>query len=60
MDLIAHHLDQASLQDSDKLPTRHLIVLPGVAGTNIANALLGTFSSMCMYLAFYLVSYVPL
>jgi 3-keto steroid reductase len=58
MDLIAHHLDQASLQDSDKLPTRHLIVLPGVAGTNIANALLGTFSSMCMYLAFYLARFL--
>jgi 3-keto steroid reductase len=60
MDLIAHQLDQVSLQDSGRLPTRHLIVLPGVAGTNIANALLGTFSSMGMFLAFYLVSYSPL
>lgn len=60
MDLIAHRLDQASLQDSDTLPTRHLIVLPGVAGTNIASALLDTFSSMCMFFAFYLVSYAPL
>ncbi|KAG1902897.1 NAD(P)-binding protein [Suillus fuscotomentosus] len=54
MDLIAHRLDQASLQDSDTLPTRHLIVLPGVAGTNIASALLDTLSSMCMFFAFYL------
>ncbi|KAG1803395.1 NAD(P)-binding protein [Suillus subaureus] len=58
IDLIAHQLDQVSLQDSDKLPTRHLIVLPGVAGTNIANALLGTFSSMCMFLAFYLARFL--
>ncbi|KAG1863715.1 NAD(P)-binding protein [Suillus subluteus] len=58
MDLIAHQLDQASLQGSDKLPTRHLTVLPGVVGTNIANALLGTFSSMCMFLSFYLARFL--
>ncbi|KAG1847544.1 NAD(P)-binding protein [Suillus subalutaceus] len=58
IDLIAHQLDQASLQGSDKLPTRHLTVLPGVAGTNIANALLGTFSSMCMFLSFYLARFL--
>lgn len=60
MDLIAYQLDQNSLQDSGRLPTRHLIVLPGVAGTNIASVLLGTFTSTCMFLAFYLVSYAPL
>ncbi|KAG2148026.1 NAD(P)-binding protein [Suillus clintonianus] len=58
MDLIAHNLDQASLQDSDGLPTRHLTVLPGVAGTNIASALLGTFSSICMFLSFYLARFL--
>ncbi|KAG1739846.1 NAD(P)-binding protein [Suillus paluster] len=58
MDLIAHQLDQVSLQTSNELPTRHLIVLPGVAGTNIASALLGTFSSMCMFLSFYLARFL--
>ena len=58
MDLIAHLLDQASFQEeSDGLPVRHLTVLPGVAGTNIANVLLGTLSSIGMLLAFYIVSY---
>ncbi|KAG2159067.1 NAD(P)-binding protein [Suillus bovinus] len=50
MDLIAHQLDQASLEDSDKLPTRHLIVLPC--------ALLGTFSTMCMFFSFYLARFL--
>lgn len=58
MDLIAYQLDQASLQDSGRLPTRHLIVLPGVAGTNIANVLLGAFTSTCMFLAFYLARFL--
>ncbi|KAG2119161.1 NAD(P)-binding protein [Suillus discolor] len=58
MDLIAHRLDQVSLQDSDTLPTRHMIVLPGVAGTNIASALLDTFSSLCMFFAFYLARFL--
>ncbi|KAG2363859.1 NAD(P)-binding protein [Suillus spraguei] len=57
IDLIAHQLDQESLQDSD-LPMRHLIVLPGVAGTNFANALVGTVTSMCMFLAFYLARFL--
>jgi hypothetical protein len=47
MDLIAHQLDQASFrEESDELPVRHLTVLPGVAGTNIANTLLGMLSSI--------------
>ncbi|KAG0698853.1 NAD(P)-binding protein [Suillus ampliporus] len=58
VDLIAHQLDQASLQGSDGLSTRHLIVLPGVVGTNIASALLGTFTSICMILAFYLARFL--
>lgn len=59
MDLVANHLDQASLREgSDELPVRHLIVLPGVAGTNIANALLGTLSTLGMLLSFYIVSHV--
>ena len=58
MDLVAHQLDQVSLrEESDGLPIRHLTVLPGVAGTNIANVLLGTLSSIGMLLAFYIVSY---
>jgi 3-keto steroid reductase len=57
-DLIAHQLDKASLcEESDGLPVRHLTVLPGVAGTNIANGLLGTLSSIGMFLAFYIVNY---
>ncbi|KAJ8592428.1 hypothetical protein M405DRAFT_812701, partial [Rhizopogon salebrosus TDB-379] len=43
MDLAAHQLNQASFhEESDGLPVRQLIVLPGVAGKNIASALLGT------------------
>jgi 3-keto steroid reductase len=58
MDLAAHQLDQASLhEESDGLPVRNLTVLPGVAGMNIASALLGTLSSISMFLAFYIVSY---
>jgi 3-keto steroid reductase len=58
IDLIAHQLDQASLrEESDGLPVRHLTVLPGVAGTNIASALLGALSPIGMFLAFYIVSY---
>ncbi|KAJ8592431.1 hypothetical protein M405DRAFT_733316, partial [Rhizopogon salebrosus TDB-379] len=59
MDLIAHQLNQASLcEESDGLPVRHLTVLPGVAGTNIANVLLGTLSSIGMLLAFYIARFL--
>ncbi|KAJ8587649.1 hypothetical protein M405DRAFT_821239 [Rhizopogon salebrosus TDB-379] len=59
MDLIAHQLNQASLrEESDELPVRHLTVLPGVAGTNIANVLLGTLSSIGMLLAFYIARFL--
>lgn len=57
VDSVAHQLDQASLREgSDGLPVRHLIVLPGVAGTNITSALLGTLTSIGMLLSFYIVS----
>ncbi|KAJ8587674.1 NAD(P)-binding protein [Rhizopogon salebrosus TDB-379] len=59
MDLIAHQLDQASLrEESDKLPVRHPTVLPGVAGTNIAGAVLCTLSSIGMFLAFYIARFL--
>jgi 3-keto steroid reductase len=53
MDLIVYQLDQASFrEESDGLPVRHLTVLPGVAGTSIADALLGTLSSIgCSWLS---------
>ena len=58
VDLIAHQLDQISLREgSAELPIRHLIVLPGVAGTNITSALLGTLATIGMFLSFYIVSH---
>jgi len=58
IDLIAHQLDQISLREgSAELPIRHLIVLPGIAGTNIASALLGTLATIGMLLSFYIVSH---
>ncbi|KIL00464.1 hypothetical protein PAXRUDRAFT_821662 [Paxillus rubicundulus Ve08.2h10] len=56
MNQISLHLDRrATHSQVDGKPTvRHFTVLPGVAGTNIASALLGTISSMCMFVTFYI------
>ncbi|KAF8845589.1 NAD(P)-binding protein [Paxillus ammoniavirescens] len=56
MNQISLHLDrEATRNQVDGKPTvRHFTVLPGVAGTNIASALLGTISSMCMFVTFYI------
>ncbi|KAH7888093.1 NAD(P)-binding protein [Phlebopus sp. FC_14] len=55
MNLVSLHLDrEATRKHTVGTPVvRHFTVLPGVAGTNIANALLGVVSSVCMFLSFY-------
>ncbi|KAH7916119.1 NAD(P)-binding protein [Hygrophoropsis aurantiaca] len=56
MDMLSLHLDRQALQDhTNSGPiVRHITVLPGVAGTNIASALLGQLSSLGMFIAFYI------
>ncbi|KAF9224356.1 NAD(P)-binding protein [Gyrodon lividus] len=56
MNQISLHLDREATHDQvdGKPVVRHLTVLPGVAGTNIASALLGTVTSMCMFMSFYI------
>ena len=56
MTLMALCLDQEASKTRGP-GIRHIAVLPGVAGTNIANALLGPITFYIMYLTFYLVSY---
>lgn len=58
MNMISLHLDRVAIRGQlDGTPAvRHLTAYPGVAGTNIATALLGTFKSLCMFAAFYIVS----
>jgi len=56
LNLMALYLDQEATKDRASR-IRHIPVLPGVAGTNIANALLGPITFYIMYMAFYLVSY---
>ncbi|KIJ70394.1 hypothetical protein HYDPIDRAFT_78786 [Hydnomerulius pinastri MD-312] len=56
MNLLSLHLDREATRDqvAGKPIVRHITVLPGVAGTNIASALLGTVTAMCMFTAFYI------
>lgn len=58
MNMISLHLDREAIRGHlDGTPAaRHLIAYPGVAGTSIASALLGTFKSFCMFVTFYIVS----
>lgn len=60
MNMISLHLDrEAILSLQNGTPAvRHTIAYPGVACTSIANALLGTFTSLCMYASLYIVSHV--
>lgn len=57
MNLLSLHLDREATRNqvAGKPIVRHITVLPGVAGTNIASALLGTVTAMCMFTAFYIV-----
>lgn len=58
MNMISLHLDREAIRGQlDCTPAvRHLTAYPGVAGTSIATALLGTFRTLCMFAAFYIVS----
>ncbi|KAI9575036.1 NAD(P)-binding protein [Boletus coccyginus] len=58
MNMISLHLDREAIRGQlEGTPAvRHLTASPGVAGTNIATALLGTFKSLCMFAAFYIVT----
>ena len=58
MNMMSLHLDREAIRGHpDGTPAvRHLIAYPGVAGTSIATAILGTFTSLCMFAAFYIVS----
>lgn len=60
MNMISLYLDREAIrgQLDDTPAIRHFTAYPGVAGTSIANALLGTFTSLCMYATFYVVSSV--
>lgn len=60
MNMISVHLDRGAIRDQlDGTPAvRHLTAYPGVAGTSIATALLGTFKTLCMFASFYIVSIV--
>ncbi|KAF8121340.1 NAD(P)-binding protein [Boletus edulis] len=60
MNMISLYLDrQATRGQRDGKPTvKHSIAYPGVAGTSIATALLGTFSSLCMFAAFYIARFL--
>lgn len=60
INMMALHLDREAVRNQlDGIPTvRHLIAYPGVAGTNIAAAILGTFTSLCMFVTLYIVSRV--
>lgn len=62
MNMISLHLDREALHGQlNGTPTvRHLTAYPGVAGTSIATALLGTFKTLCMFASFYIVSSVKL
>ncbi|KAH7930053.1 NAD(P)-binding protein [Leucogyrophana mollusca] len=56
MDMISLQLDRRALQSQTVAAPviRHITVLPGVAGTNIASALLGRLSALGMYMSFYI------
>ncbi|KAF8556265.1 NAD(P)-binding protein [Imleria badia] len=58
MNMVSLHLDREAIRGQlDGTPAvRHLVAYPGVAGTSIASALLGTFRSFCMFVTFYIVS----
>lgn len=58
MNMMSLHLDREAMHGQlDGTPAvRHLIAYPGVAGTSIATAIVGTFQSLCMFAAFYIVS----
>lgn len=60
MNMMSIYLDREAIRRQlDGAPAvRHFTVYPGVAGTSIASALLGTFMSLCMYATFYIVSSV--
>ena len=58
MNMLSLYLDREAVrgQLDDTPAIRHFISYPGVAGTNIATAMLGTFTSLCMFATFYIVS----
>jgi len=60
MNMIALHLDRQAMRNQlDGMPAvRHLIAYPGVAGTNIAAAVLGTFRSLCMFATLYIARFL--
>ncbi|KAG8218311.1 hypothetical protein J3R82DRAFT_3925 [Butyriboletus roseoflavus] len=60
MNMISLHLDREALhgQLNGTTAVRHLTVYPGIVSTSIATAILGTFRTLCMIAAFYIVSSV--
>ncbi|KIO03131.1 hypothetical protein M404DRAFT_1001750 [Pisolithus tinctorius Marx 270] len=56
LNLLALRLDQEATEHRQPgMPVvRHFSVLPGIAGTNIASALLGRFTAVCMIVTFYI------
>ncbi|KAL4075663.1 NAD(P)-binding protein [Scleroderma citrinum] len=55
LNLMVLYLDQEAMKRG---APRHFTMLPGVAGTNIANALLGPITYYIMYMAFYVARFL--
>ncbi|KAN0097810.1 hypothetical protein V8E55_002256 [Tylopilus felleus] len=60
MNMLSLYLDREAVrgQLDDTPAIRHFISYPGVAGTNIATAMLGTFTSLCMFATFYIARFL--
>lgn len=52
-DILATRLDMRACEREE--PVRHIVVQPGVCATNIAGAVLNSFSAVAMMLAFWIV-----
>ena len=57
IDIIATHLDRLALEGArnDNVVIRHVVAQPGVAHSEIANALTGAFTNVIKLITFYLV-----
>lgn len=61
IDIISTHLDRRAIEETTQgsaVPVRHVVVQPGVASTNISNALIGSFLDILKVLTFYIVRFL--
>lgn len=59
IDIIATNLDRRAIEEIPRgtaVKVRHVVVQPGVAATNISNALVGSVLDLLKLLTFYIVS----